>query len=104
MVLYVAKWNIRPEKLGAYANWGKSTIQRLLAVPGVVEVRGYRAATGAHYVVVTYEFADMAAWAAWSSNEDVQKMRDELDAYATDVTYELWGPSPVIPKPIKPGK
>ena len=104
MVLYVHKWNIRPEKAGAYANWAKSTIPRLLAVPGVVELRGYRTATGAHHVVLTYEFADMAAWAAWQSNEDVQKSRDELDAYATDVTSELWGPSPVIPKPIKPGK
>lgn len=64
MVLYVHKWDLHPEKLGAHANWAKSTIPCLLAVPGVVELRGYRAATEAHRVVLTYEFADMAAWAA----------------------------------------
>ena len=73
-------------------------------MPGVVELRGYRAATGAHHVVLTYEFADMAAWAAWQTHEDVQKTRDELDAFATDVTTELWGPSPLTPAPVRPEK
>ena len=104
MVLYVMKWNVRPEKVEAYAKWAISTNQRQMAVKGVVEFRGYRAASGSHRVVVTYEFADIAAWAAWAFNEDIQKTRDELDVYATDITAELWGPSPVIPAPIRPGK
>jgi hypothetical protein len=27
-----------------------------------------------------------------------------LDALATEVTTELWGPSPIYPVPIRPGK
>jgi hypothetical protein len=55
-------------------------------------------------VVITYEFADMAAWATWQMNEDVQKVLTEAHALALNVTTELWGSSPVVPAPIRPGK
>ncbi len=104
MVLSVLKWNIHPDKVEAYTKWTKSAIQRTVSAPGVVEFRAYRPAAGAHQVVVTYEFADLAAWAAWRSNEDVDKVLDELYTLATDVTAEVWGPSPVVPTPIRPGR
>ena len=104
MVLYVMKWNIHPDKVEAYTKWTESAMRRTLAAPGVVEFRGYRPATGAHRIVITYEFADLAAWATWESHENIQKVRNELDTLATDVTTEVWGPSPVVPKPIRPGK
>ena len=104
MVLYVVKWNLHPDKVEAYTKWVKSAIQRQMAVKGVVELRAYRAAAGCHRIVATYEFADMAAWAVWQSHEDVQKSREELGAFASDVTSELWGPSLVTPAPVRPGK
>jgi quinol monooxygenase YgiN len=104
MVLYVSKYNIHPDKREAYTKFTQSAIRRVLAVPGVVEFRGYRPATGAHEVVTTYEFADFAAWAAWYSNEEVQKAVNEGRTLAIDWTSELWGPSPVVPTPIRPGK
>jgi hypothetical protein len=54
--------------------------------------------------VITYEFADMSGWAAWHSDEDIQKVLTELHTVAVNVTPELWGPSPVVPAPIRPGK
>jgi quinol monooxygenase YgiN len=104
MVLAVMKWNIHPDKVDAYTKWTQSAIQRTLAVPGVIEFRAYRPATGAHQVVITYEFADLAAWAAWYTREEIQKVLDELHTVGIDVTNELWGPSPIVPKPIRPGK
>ena len=104
MVLYVSKYNIHPDKREAYTKFAQSAIRRVLAVPGVVEFRGYRSATGAQEVVTTYEFADFAAWAAWYSNEEVQKAVNEGRTFAIDWTSELWGPSPVVPAPIRPGK
>jgi len=103
-VLYVEKWNVLPDKMEAYAKWTQSAIRRTTAVPGVIEFRGYRAATGGHRVVITYEFADMATWAAWESNEENQKVLNELSTLVSDLTRELWGPSPFVPKPIRPGK
>jgi quinol monooxygenase YgiN len=104
MVLYVMKWDIHPDKLEAYLKWTESAIKRTVAAPGVVEFRAYRGAVGTSQVVVTYEFADMTAWAAWNSSEDMQKVNAELHTLAHNVTTELWEPSPVVPAPIRPKK
>ncbi len=103
MVLYVMKWDIHPDKVNAYLKWTEGAIRRTLAAPGVVEFRAYRPASGASQVVVTYEFADFAAWAAFYAHEDIQKVMDELRTLTLNVTKELWGPSPIVPKPIRPG-
>ncbi|MCL4394554.1 MAG: antibiotic biosynthesis monooxygenase [Chloroflexi bacterium] len=104
VVLQVMKWDIHPDKAEAYLKWTESAIKRTLAAPGVVEFRAYRGAVGAPQVVTTYEFADMAAWAAWQSDEESQKVLTELHTFALNVSVELWGPSPVVPAPIRPGK
>lgn len=104
MVLSVMKWNIHPDKVEDYLKWTEGAIRRTLAVPGVIEFRAYRPATGASQVVVTYEFADLEAWAAFYAHEDVQEVLDELHTLALNVTREVWGPSPVVPEPVRPGE
>jgi len=104
MVLYVTKFDIHPDKVEAYYKWAADAIKRYLATPGVVEFRAYRAAAGTSQIVATYEFADMAAWAAWYSNEEIRKVNAEVRALALNMSAELWGPSPVVPEPIRPGK
>jgi len=104
MVIYVMKWDIHPDKLDAYLKWTEGAIKRTVGVPGVVEFRAYRGAAGAPQVVITYEFADMASWAAWHGNQQVQDVFAEVHTVALNVSEELWGPSPVVPAPIRPGK
>lgn len=105
MVLYIMRWDIVPDKMEAYLKWSEGAIRRTVAAPGVIEFRAYRtAASPPGQVVVTYEFKDMVAWAEWYSQEDVRKVRDELSTLTTNWTAELWGPSPVVPEPIRPGK
>lgn len=103
MVLYVMKWNVRPESMATYSEWSQSAIKRILGTGQVVEFRAYRPASGSHQVVVTHEFADMAAWSTFVSNPDIQHLLDEMRAYATDIERELWGPSFIVPEPIRPG-
>lgn len=103
MVLYVTRWKIHPEKQEAYYEKAQGWMKTVASTPGVVEVRGYRPVSGDAQVVVTNEFADMAAWAAWSSNEAVQQAWQELHAHTLHLSAEVWGPSPVIPQPIRPG-
>ena len=102
MVLYVIKYDIHPDKTEEFQKWTESAIQRILAVPGVTEFRAYRTSVGSNQVVCTFEFADMAAWAAWADNEDVKKVNQENFALALNMESELWGPSEVVPKPIRP--
>jgi hypothetical protein len=102
MVLFVAKWDILSQSIKDYAEWAKASIPKELSIPGVVEFRAYRPATGSSQVVATYEFKDMASWSSWYSHPDIQKLFDELRQFTTNVSTELWGPSPVVPEPIRP--
>ena len=102
MVLYVVKWDIHPDKVEDYTAWANTAIPRILAVPGLVEFRGYRPATGSSQIVTTYEFVDFEAWATWYANEELQKMVNERRAFTINETSELWGPLPVVPVPIRP--
>jgi quinol monooxygenase YgiN len=104
MVLHVTKYDMHPDKVDAYLKWTESAIKRSLAVPGVVEFRAYRPVTGSSQLVTTYEFADLATWAAWNSNPEMQKVQGELRTLALNITNEVWGPSPVVPVPIRPGR
>ena len=103
MVLTVMKWNIHPDKVDEYKKWTESAIKRTIGVPGVVEFRAYRPATGSSQVVVTYEFPDWATWATWQEDEQTQSVLNELRTVAVNVSSELWGPSPVVPEPIRLG-
>ena len=104
MVLHVMKYDIHPDKQEAYLKWVEGAVKRSLAVPSVVEFRAYRPAAGSSQIASTWEFADMAAWAAWSSSADVQKLQGELNQFALNGSNEVWGPSPMTPVPIRPGK
>ena len=104
MVLAVTKYDIHPDKVEAYLKWTGTAIKRNLSVAGVVEFRAYRPVTGSSQLVTTYEFADLAAWAAWNSNSEIQKSLTELHTLALNITNEVWGPSPVVPVPLRPGK
>lgn len=103
MVLSVTKWNVHPDKAEEYATWARGAIPRVLALPGLIEFRGYRPASGSHQIVTTTEFATMADWAASVENEIWQDVIADLRTMATDITTEIWGPSPVVPQPIRPG-
>jgi antibiotic biosynthesis monooxygenase (ABM) superfamily enzyme len=104
MVLQVMRYDIHPDKREAYLKWTEGAIKRSLSVPGAIEFRAYRTVAGSSQVVTTYEFADTATWAAWNSNEENQKLVAELHTLALNVTLEVWGPTPVVPAPIRPGK
>lgn len=101
MVLFIQKWNIRPDKAESYGQWTRSAIERVLSASGVVEVRAYRPVTGAHQVVITYSFADLAAWAAWAATEQAQNLANEVREYVTDLDTELWAPSAVTSEPVR---
>ena len=103
MVLYVQKYDIMPGKTEEFIEWAKGAIPQILSVPGIVELRSYRPQASDCQIATTYEFADMAAWAEWQSSETMQQLLVDIRKYAVSVRAELWGPSPVVPKPLRPG-
>ena len=101
MVMYIVKWYVIPSTKDKYMEWTKSIIPRMLKVPGIKEFRAYRVALGDSQVVVTFEFENMADFSSW--HEQCFDMLQESYDLCNNVTAELWGPSPVVPKPIRPG-
>jgi antibiotic biosynthesis monooxygenase (ABM) superfamily enzyme len=101
MVMYVVKWYVIPSTKDTYAEWTKSIIPRLLKVPGVKEFRAYRTAVGDSQAVVTFEFENMVDFGSW--NEQCSDMLQEGYDLCANMTSEIWGPSQLVPDPIRPG-
>lgn len=104
MVLYIQKYDVVHGMMDEFIEWAKTAIPRILAVPGLVEFRSYRPAVSDSQIANTYEFADMASWAAFQENETVQQLLLEVRTYTVHFNSELWGPSPVVPAPLRPGQ
>ena len=104
MVLNVLKYNIHPDKAEAYYDWVKQVIPRILVLKGLVELRAFRPVSGSWQVVSTTEYANTAAWVRVAAGKEWQQIMAELHDLALDITVEVWGPSPTVPKPLRPEK
>jgi heme-degrading monooxygenase HmoA len=101
-VLAVVKGDFRPEMDAAWAEYAKVNVPLLFSIAGLVELRGYRPIAGSSQVVITQEFADLAAYAAWRSHPEVERVLMGTYKYLENISAELWGPSPVTPAPLRP--
>ncbi len=79
MVLYVQKYDVMPGKGEEFIEWAKAAIPQILSVPGIVELRSYRPQVGDSQIATTYEFADMASWAEWQSDETMQRLCKSIE-------------------------
>jgi quinol monooxygenase YgiN len=104
MVIWILKYDINPDKLEAFLKWVPTGAQRVCAAPGISEYRAYRSFAAPHQVMSVCEFADLESYTVWRNNSDVNKVDNEIRAFTTNITSELWGPSPLIPEPMYPPK
>ena len=105
-VLYVVKYDRRPEKNEAYKIWlNDVAVPSLLnASPYLTRLHGYEPANrtsqnGESQVIVTYEFAKLEHYQAWQADESVKSVFNELAQYADNIVTELWKPSPTEARP-----
>lgn len=103
MVAYVFRFEIDPAKAEEYGQLVQSVVPRVMKAPGLKEFRVYRPVTGTWQVVAMYEFADLAGFATWWADADVQKVFAELRPYQMHREGELWGASAAFPTPLRPG-
>lgn len=88
----------------AYQAWAKKAIGTILQAPGLVEFRANRSMLASPQIRTTSVWKSMADWANFDESDAWQALKQEmLDRYAQDVSVEVWGPSPVVPEPLRPG-
>jgi hypothetical protein len=88
----------------AYGEWAKKTIGVILQTPGVVEFRANRNLLGSPQVRATTVFQTLVDWSKFIDTDEWRTIEEELRAFATDILVEVWGPSPVLPEPVRPSQ
>ena len=105
MIEAIYTWDILPgTDEQAYAEWAKKAIGSILRQPGFVEFRANRSLLGSPQVRATYVWQTLADWATFAASAEGQSLDAELRQFVTNYHIELWGPSPVVPEPVRPGK
>jgi len=89
--------------MNAYLEWAKKTIDTVLHSPGLVEFRASRNVLGNPHIRTTTVWKSLADWGNFFESEGWKKMEEELRTkFAHNVQVGIWGPSPVVPEPLKP--
>lgn len=87
----------------AYAELAKAVVAMALEAPGVVEVRGHRNMLGAPQVRFTTVWERLVDWATFNESKEWQEAWAEMTPFLTNLRLEIWGPSPIVPEPLRPG-
>jgi|SRR5579883_1258635 len=87
----------------SYGAWAKKAIATTLKQPGLVEFRANRNILGSPHVRTTSVWRTGSEWMAFAEGawKDVEQ---ELRGLATNLRMEVWGPSPLVPETLRPGK
>ena len=87
----------------AYLAWAKKAIGTVLQAPGIVEFRANRNMVTSPQIRTTSVFKTMADWGNFAESAEWLDIKAELsDQFATNICVDIWGPSPVVPEPMRP--
>jgi|WetSurMetagenome_2_1015567.scaffolds.fasta_scaffold601012_2 hypothetical protein len=90
---------------GSYFEWMKKAIVPALKSRGIIEIRSHRNLKGRPTVLVVGLWEKPEDWDAFSNSNEWYELIEVLQSrYAVNIRIELWGPSPVIPAPLRPPK
>jgi len=99
------KYDLVPNvDMKSYGEWVKKTIATIAKQPGMVEFRANRNILGAPQVRASTNWQSLGDWSRFAEENAWQSIVAELRGFATNIDVELWGPSPVLPEPIRPSR
>ena len=88
----------------AWAELAKKNIGGLRKAPGFMEFRGNRILLGSPQVRTTSVFQTMADWAKFAQSPEYLALETEGRRFVTNIEAKIWGPSPVVPEPVRSGQ
>ena len=88
-----------------YFQWMKAAIVPALKSRGIVEVRAMRDTQNPQRVMVIGIWGSLSDWQAFYQTDGWNLFMGPLETtYATTIRLEVWGPSALIPAPLRPPK
>ena len=88
----------------AYSEWALKTVGAVLKAPGLIEFRANRNILGSPQVRSTSLWRSLADWANYTDTDEWRQLETEFRAFISNLRVEIWGPSPVMPEPVRPPK
>jgi heme-degrading monooxygenase HmoA len=87
----------------AYEAFVERAVGAEIHAPGFIEHRAHRNISGSPQVRVTHVWKSLADWANFVDSVESQSIDAEFRTFVTNINLQIWGPSPVIPEPLRPG-
>ena len=87
----------------AYGESAGKTVGTMLKATGLVEFRAHRNILGTPQVRSTSVWKTLSDWAAYTDSDEWRTLEAEVRTFVTNIRIEIWGPSPVLPEPVRPG-
>ena len=88
----------------AYVQIAQKGIKILLQATGIVELRANHNLLGSPQAHLTTIWDTLADWAKFAESAERQAIESELLTFTTNINVELWGPSQIVPEPLRPNK
>ena len=85
----------------AYSRLAKRATAMMVSAPGFLEFRAHRSLVGTPHVRRTSVWESLVHWAALAQSREFQEITAEFRTYVTNVDVQMWGPSPLVPHPIR---
>lgn len=102
MIEVTNSYDLQPGvNLESYAAWAKKSAQMMAQQPGLVELRANRNVLGTPQIRTTSCWISLVDWARFADGP-WRTLEQELRTFAVNIKVEVWGPSPLLPTPIRP--
>ena len=88
----------------AFAEFAKNSIATFLKAPGLIEYRANRNVLGSPQSRATTVWQSLSDWAKFAHSKEWAAIETQLRTFVTNIHVEIWGPSPTVPKPLRPGQ
>jgi hypothetical protein len=88
----------------AYAEFAKNAIATIMKAPGLIEYRANWNMLGSPQVRTTTVWQSLSDWAKFAQSKEWAVVQTQLRTFTTNSHVEIWGPSPLVPKPLRPGQ
>ena len=87
----------------AYSEWQRKAIIPVMKRKGFVELRAHRNLLGSPHILLMMTWETLSDWAGFAESKDWMTLIEELGAsLAAHIDIQIWGPSPVVPEPLRP--